>query len=303
MDFCEGLFLYHDKIWEKVNQRNDQQNYQDKLFKHSIPTFDEDNVRESLLNAVAHREYHDRGAIHIRQFQRHIEIDSPGGFLVGVTPDNVIDKCSRRNPLLAECFHRAGLVERAGHGIDAMIRTAVRHGKPLPDFSRSTDGDVCLTLDGTLETPILVLLMYYMDPETVLGLSPHSLMTLHAIANKQPLNGLTRTGLPDLLDADIVERRSKGRGTYYVITRARYTEMGLAHRYENQLKPDKEEYKPALLQYIREFGAKGAHTSDLMKMFPELSRDQLWTLLRPLRDEGLIHSKGSARATRWVASD
>lgn len=303
-NFREGLFLCHDKIWEKVNQRNDLQSYQDKLFKHSIHTFDEGSVREALLNAVAHREYRDAGAIHIRQFQRHIEIDSPGGFLVGVTSENAIDKCNRRNPLLAECFHRAGLVERAGHGVDAMTRTAVRHGKPLPDFSRSTDNDVRLTLDGTLKTPILVLLMKYLDPDITAELSSHNLMALHAIASGRQLNSQTRPGLPELLDADIVERHGKGRGTYYVITRARYAEMGLAHRYENQLKPDKEEYKPALLQYIREFGAEGVRISDLTKISTELSRNQILALLRSMRDDdGLILNRGGGRTIRWFAPD
>ncbi len=55
-EFREGFFLWQDAIWNKINLRNDRQSYQDGLFRMDIPTFDEVPVRETLLNAVAHRD-------------------------------------------------------------------------------------------------------------------------------------------------------------------------------------------------------------------------------------------------------
>ncbi|MDR1309360.1 MAG: putative DNA binding domain-containing protein, partial [Deltaproteobacteria bacterium] len=56
-EFTEGFFNYFDRIWELVNLRNDKQHYQDRLFVFPISTFNERVVRESLLNAVSHRDY------------------------------------------------------------------------------------------------------------------------------------------------------------------------------------------------------------------------------------------------------
>ena len=50
-EFREGFFLVHDRLWEKINLRNDRQSYQDGLFRYDILTFDEAVVREALLNA------------------------------------------------------------------------------------------------------------------------------------------------------------------------------------------------------------------------------------------------------------
>ena len=40
-EFREGFLLFHDRLWERVNQRNDRQSYQDGLFRAEILTFDE----------------------------------------------------------------------------------------------------------------------------------------------------------------------------------------------------------------------------------------------------------------------
>ncbi len=57
---------------------------------HPVPTFSEIAVREALLNAVSHRDYRHPGSVFVRQFTRHIEIVSPGGFPPGITPDNIL---------------------------------------------------------------------------------------------------------------------------------------------------------------------------------------------------------------------
>jgi ATP-dependent DNA helicase RecG len=80
VEFREGFFLFHDALWQRINLRNDRQSYQDGLFRYEVPTFDEVAVREALLNAVAHRDYHLSGSVFMRQYPRRLEIVSPGGF-------------------------------------------------------------------------------------------------------------------------------------------------------------------------------------------------------------------------------
>ena len=104
------------------------------------------SVREAILNAVSHRDYRHPGSVFVRQYPRRLEIVSPGGFPTGITPDNIIDKQFPRNRRIAETFLRCGLVERAGQGANRMLVEAVRDSKPLPDYSRSDEHEVFLSL-------------------------------------------------------------------------------------------------------------------------------------------------------------
>ena len=87
------------------------------LFKLRIPAFPLEVVREAVLNAVTHRDYGNPGEVLIRQTDRELAITSPGGFLGGITPRNILrHEPISRNRTLAEAFEKLRLVERAGIG-------------------------------------------------------------------------------------------------------------------------------------------------------------------------------------------
>lgn len=77
-EYRRGFFSWFDAIWTSINLRNDVQQFREGLFKYDIATFDEDSVREAILNAICHRDYRDGGSIWIRQYPRLLEIESPG---------------------------------------------------------------------------------------------------------------------------------------------------------------------------------------------------------------------------------
>ena len=67
-----------------------------------------------------------------------IEISNPGGFPEGVRLDNLLVTAPRpRNPLLADAFKRAGIVERTARGIDTIFYEQLRNGRPAPSYARS----------------------------------------------------------------------------------------------------------------------------------------------------------------------
>ncbi len=152
-EFREGFFLFDDRLWELVNLRNDRQHFQDGLFVFDVSTFDERSVREAALNAVSHRDYRDAGSVFIRQYPRRIEVVSPGGFPPGITTENLLWQQKPRNRRIAEALARCGLVERSGQGFDLIYGACIRHGKPLPDFIRTDEHFVWLTLHGTIQDP------------------------------------------------------------------------------------------------------------------------------------------------------
>jgi hypothetical protein len=68
--FRRGVFAFHDELWNRINLRNDKQDFQDGLFVHPIPTFTEQAVREAILNAVSHRDYQLGGSTFVRPVAR-----------------------------------------------------------------------------------------------------------------------------------------------------------------------------------------------------------------------------------------
>lgn len=94
-----------------------------KMSDHRVnkPDYADRAVFESLANALMHRDYTVIGSeVHVDMFDDRLEIYSPGGMPDGTLIQNRdIDKVpsTRRNPIIAEIFHRLDFVERRGSGL------------------------------------------------------------------------------------------------------------------------------------------------------------------------------------------
>jgi len=77
-----------------------------------------DALREAIVNAVVHRNYSMRGtSIYVRVFDDRVEIENPGGLPSGLPKSQFGKGSFRRNPIVADLFHRMQKVERMGTGI------------------------------------------------------------------------------------------------------------------------------------------------------------------------------------------
>lgn len=110
-------------------------------------------VTEALVNALIHRDYIVRGSeIHIDMFDDRVEIQSPGGMFEGepIQDRNISTVGSvRRNPVIADLFHRMRFMERRGSGLRKIfIETEMLPGyteEMRPEFhSTATDFRVVL---------------------------------------------------------------------------------------------------------------------------------------------------------------
>lgn len=82
------------------------------------PDYPEEAIRESLLNAIVHRDYSFSGSIIININDKEMEFISLGGLLPGLSPDDIRSGISQpRNKNLAEIFYRLHLIESYGTGI------------------------------------------------------------------------------------------------------------------------------------------------------------------------------------------
>lgn len=106
-------------------------------------------VREAVVNAVMHRDYRRSDAVQVEHAATRLTVTSPGPFMPGVTKDNVLTTSSRtRNPCLAGAVRMLGLAETAGSGVDRMYAAMGRDGHQPPDFARSDEQRVVVTLLG-----------------------------------------------------------------------------------------------------------------------------------------------------------
>lgn len=82
------------------------------LFREYVEDYSEVVLRELLINAVAHRDYSRLQGIQIRKYPTHIEIESPGPFPEGITPENFLRKTNARNPSIMDLFREIGYAEK-----------------------------------------------------------------------------------------------------------------------------------------------------------------------------------------------
>ncbi len=302
-EFREGFFLCHDLLWQRINQRNDRQSYQEGLFRYDIPTFDEVAIREALLNAVAHRDYRLSGSIFLRQFPRRLEVISPGGLPSGITPENILDQQNPRNRRLAEALGRCGFIERSGQGMNLMFEAAIRQSKPLPNLAGSAPHEVRLTLEGTVQDAEFIQFLERIGEEQLHSFSTHDFLLLDALRREQPLTAAQQVRVPALVEAGVIESHGRGRGVRYILSRGLYAVIGKLGAYTRRRGLDHDTNKALLLKHIRDNNAEGSPLSDLRQVLPSLSAKQVQNLLRQLRDEGRISMVNARRWARWHATE
>ena len=294
-----GAFLFLDELWELVNLRNTRQHFRDGLFVLDIATFNEAAVREAILNAVTHRDYRAPGSVFVRQFAERIEIESPGGFPAGVTIDNVLFRQVPRNRLLAETLAKTGLVERSGQGVDRMFETAIREGKRLPDFSRSDEYRVFLTLEGTIQDPAFLRFLERVADEGHYSFATADLFVLDHVRHRKPVPPELHERLRRLAENGIVERLGRGRGVSYIFSRRFAEFLGDPATYTRQRGLDRATNKELLVRHIERQGKTGSSLSEIAQVLPQLTVEQVRTLLKELKQEQRVHPVGTTRAARW----
>ena len=95
-------------------------------------------LREAIVNAVAHRDYFERGAnVQIDIFDDRVEISNPGGLPKGLKPENFGKHSVTRNSMIAALLHRCNYIEKAGTGVQRMRDGMREAGLLEPSFEFS----------------------------------------------------------------------------------------------------------------------------------------------------------------------
>ena len=122
----EGNLIYLLKSGTEFVRNNSKVRFEKKAqYRVDKPDYSERAVTEALVNALIHRDYLVMGSeVHIDMYDDRLEIYSPGGMYRG----KPIQECGldeidsvRRNPIIADLFHRMKFMERRGSGIKKIL--------------------------------------------------------------------------------------------------------------------------------------------------------------------------------------
>ena len=106
----------------------------------NVEDFPDLAVREAIVNAVIHRDYHVSGPVSVDHAPEVFVVASPGPLVSGVTPENILTHPSKpRNRSLANAARVLGFAEEIGRGVDRMYREMIRSGRDVPRIESSTD--------------------------------------------------------------------------------------------------------------------------------------------------------------------
>jgi len=298
-EFRQGFFSFYDELWNLINLRNDIQHFQSGLFVLDIPTFSERVVREAVLNAVSHRDYQLGGSVFIRQHPRRLVLESPGGFPVGITEQNILDRQLPRNRRIADIFAKCGLVERSGQGMNLMFELSIQESKPTPDFTGTDQYQVVLNLNGEVQDPRFLQFLEKVGREALELFSTADFLLLDNIHRERRVPDQLQSRLQSLVEKGVIERFGRGRGVKYILSHRYYKMVDEKGAYTRKKGLDRETNKALLLKHIKGNRDSGSRLKELMQVLPALSKDQVQKLVAELKKEGKIFKIGATKAALW----
>lgn len=290
-----------EEIEARIRARNREQELMVGLLRVGVPDYSERALREALANALIHRDYQRLGAAHFQWHPERIEISNPGGLPEGVRLDNLLVTAPRpRNPLLADAFKRAGIVERTARGIDTIFYEQLRNGRPAPSYARSDATGVAVSIPGgEANLDFVRLLVTEAQSGRVFGLD--EMLILNALWQERSLttedgahliqkpDAEARAALHHLVEAGLTEERGHKRGRTWHLSAAAYRALGDKAGYVRQRGFEPLQQEQMVLQYVEK------HGRITRKEAAELCRingHQSYRLLNRLVKQGLLDREG-----------
>ena len=171
-------------------------------------------IRETLLNAIVHRDYFDRSSpIQIKVFKDWLWFYNPGNLVEDITIDSLksFHPSKPRNPLIANVFYKAGLIEQFGSGIERILHACHIEIIPEPEFTEECGGfSVKFKKEFTkLNKRQIQALIYIKENGSITN------------SKYQEINNITREtakrDLAELVKLEIIDKVGTGKTTKYCI--------------------------------------------------------------------------------------
>lgn len=297
------IFENYLKAW------NPEQEMEYGLFRIPIPEFSVAAFREGLVNAFCHRDYSILQQVRLAIEDEGLSISSPGGFIEGVNLNNLLSvEPHGRNQALADALKRIGLAERTGRGIDRIFEGSIIYGRPLPDYSESTER--CVKLFIQRAKPDLAFAKMIADEEKRIGrmLPINSLLILSTLQTQrrttlQELSEIihvsearTKANVEKLLESGLVEASGNGKVRAYILSAKVYKEQDNSVGYVRQTGIDKLRYNELILKLAEQ---QGFVTRDNVSELLNISLSQAYRLLKGLVNKNKLILIGTGRLAKY----
>jgi ATP-dependent DNA helicase RecG len=261
-------------------------------------------VREVVVNALVHRDFPAAGTVDVEHSPERLVVQSPGGLVAGVTPENILTHPSTpRHRLLGEAVALLRLAERTGQGIDRAYREMLRVGKEPPQIE--DDGlRVRATLSGGIGNDSFV--RFVRDLPESSSADVDVLLTLALLRTSPSIDALRlaqaiqRTpneaqevlGRMSARDSQLLEPTRRTLRKPFPTYRLRNEPLAALARAVSYRRRTIDQIDEKIIEHVREYGFVTNRT--LQRLFDRdlyASRN----LLNDLRDRGLLEKIGTAR--------
>lgn len=309
-DFSRSPIELIESLWLEIPDFRERYELPDGLYRQEIPAYDEEVIRELLVNALVHRPYTHRGDIFLNLHPDRLEVVNPGPLPLGVTPRNVLHTTVRRNEHLARLFHDLKLMEREGSGFDRIFELLVSQGRPAPEITE-THERVQVTVRRRILKPEVIDFVARADQtfqltqreRIALGLlAQQDAMTARELMEQLELDSVVALApwTKRLIDWGLVRSTGRTRATRYFVEPSLLRTMefsGLTTL--KRIEPHR--LGALLLEDLRRY--PGSAISEIhRRVAPELPRSRLKRAVDELIERGEVSYEGERRWRRYRAS-
>ena len=305
LDLKQPIISVIDRLTEKIQDVNKIVNVQVGLFRLEVAEFPEKVFQEALLNALAHRDYQNIGAVYVKHYPDKVVIVNPGGFLDGITAKNIITHPSvPRNKLIAETLQRLKYVQRTGQGVDIIFKEMVSMGKPYPEY-RSYNDAVSLTIYSSIDDmefvkfivreqekqqhimslAELMILRYLTDNKKILLSDVSDITQIPLDDARRSCNNLIKLGLVEVV------------GKEYMLTAKMYEAIKSDVEYTRDRAVQYIKAKNMILEYLQR---NDAITNPTVQELCGFTKQQARTVIDKMRKEEIITITGSGKNAKYV---
>ena len=184
--------------------------------RRETPTFPEAAIRESLLNAICHKDYSSGVPIQISVYYDHIVFWNSGALPEQIPLNKLFQKHSSIpfNPDIANTFFRSGDIEAWGRGYRKILNSVLEH-KLLPPQIEMMEG-LMLTYYANVRKQLLVENVDERLIQIIEYVATNGKITNSEIQKLLNISKVTATRLIWKADKWLAQQGITGKGTYYV---------------------------------------------------------------------------------------
>ncbi len=305
ISYSQPFFIMIDRLWHDIDLRNGKFQIKEGPYIFDVPYFNEEVIRESINNAITHRDYTRHSETVIKQYPQKLIVTNAGGFPHGVTIDNLLTVPSTpRNRLLADVLSKTGIVERSGQGVDKIFYRTLSEGKEAPDYSGSDAFNVELILSAIIQDKAFALFIESVQHNLAEDnkLSVFEIVVLDKIRRNEKTTALDKAVIKQLMDRNLIEKRGKTNGIHYILCRSYYEFTGNTAEYSKKSDWNTSQVTSIIIPFLTKYNK--AKMGDFVKLLDgHLTRRQVRVYIQHMVDQNILTASGKGYGTYYEISN